>query len=75
MYREDDKAIQKEQDMIDKFEDILRHELSDTQFVRFVMNWFDPDMLCEMIVDSFSSMQKQYQKEYFKLIKTYLKNK
>jgi len=58
--------------MREQFSDILRQRLNDKQFVEFVMNWFDPDMLCDMIEDSFDNSEEEQQEEYLELIKTYL---
>ena len=58
--------------MREQFSDILRQRLNDKQFVKFVMDWFDPDMLCDMIEDSFDNSEEERQEEYLKLIKTYL---
>ena len=58
-------------DRTEQFEDILRQKLNDKQFTKFVINWFDADMICEMIVDSFDNMDEEQQKEHLELIKKY----
>jgi len=60
-------------DKTEQFSEILRNKLSDEQFVKFVMDWFDPDMLCEMIEDSFENADEEQQEEWFNVIKSYNK--
>jgi hypothetical protein len=63
--------VKNKMDIVEEFEDILRNKLSDKAFVEFVMDWFDPDVLCELIVDSFTNMEEETQDENLELIKKY----
>jgi hypothetical protein len=60
--------------MEELFKEILRERLSEEQFIRFVMDWFDPDTLCSMIEDVVDNADEISQKEYLELIIKYLHN-
>lgn len=62
-------------DLRKNFSEILRQKLNDEQFTKFVIDWFDADMLCEMIEDSFDNSEETKQREYLKLIKEYNKRR
>ena len=60
-----------EDERFEEFRNILREELTDEQWVKFVIDWFNADYLCEMIEDSFVNSDKKQQEEWLKLIKKY----